>query len=165
MSEPRTEAGRPLTDAEVFLSLSFWRNEPLWDEEGMANFDTYVNGVGTTEHIAKGFAASCSERPMRWFRTKQYGSAIGMHRGEGERHFHVIRSMRVLAELNRYGQPTGREPSRSTPSAGSTRLREALERMMLAADGAAESGDEGADRRWDAALAALRTALSVEERP
>lgn len=91
--------------SEVFLSLSFHRNEPRWDEEGIPNVHTFVDGVGTTEAIAKGYAAYCDERPMRWFVARQWGSAIGMHRGAGDRHFHVVRSEKVRAGLNRHGQP------------------------------------------------------------
>ena len=70
----------------VFLSLSFHRNEPRWDGEGMAEFATFIDGIGATA-------------------ARQYGKTIGMHRGAGDRHFHVVRWEQVRAKLNRYGQP------------------------------------------------------------
>ena len=88
----------------VYLALTEYRFEPRWDEHGMPNVETFIEGVTTTEELAKACALWCSGEPLRWWPIKW--GWLAAHRAKEGVHFHRVQDWNVLSATDDHGWPT-----------------------------------------------------------
>ena len=88
----------------IWIATTEFRFEPRWDDEGMPNLKTFIDGAATTDDLAKAFALMCSEIPVRWFKGQHRW--LGGHRtGDGEFHFHLATPTKVADHQDHQGWP------------------------------------------------------------
>lgn len=96
---------RGMNDEPVWVGMAVFRDNPRWDDEGLANLTTYIDGVAATADLAKAYARRCSAAPVRWFRAKQYADWIGIHKDREGYHFHWVDQQRIDTEIGEHGWP------------------------------------------------------------